>query len=59
MPFPTFLRQMKDVMGREPAIFIKALAATCHVEEWGSRVLIKLQQAKREVWSSFGYQPGH
>ena len=57
MAFGTFWRHMRPVMSREPAVFVKAMAATCHVEEWNSRALVKLRPAKAEV-GACPAQPG-
>ena len=50
MPITSMLRQLRPVIAREPAIFVKALAATCHVEEWGSRAMVMLRSTK-QVWT--------
>ena len=47
MPITSMLRQLRPVIAREPAIFVKALAATCHVEEWGSRAMVMLRSTKQ------------
>ena len=47
MPITGMLRQLRPVIAREPAIFVKALAATCHVEEWGARAMVMLRPSKQ------------
>ena len=50
MPITSMLRQLRPVIAREPAIFVKALAATCHVEEWGNRAMVMLRSNK-QAWT--------
>ena len=47
MPISAILRQLRPVIAREPSVFVKALAATCHVEEWGARAMILLRSSKQ------------